>query len=122
MAVANLTAEVEIRDLEVDKLLGSPQFLRGYIATLTGRYRDQKLRDDKVRRWIRADKSPSAFFVGLVCHPFRFNRCRHPAGTQAQPLERCNYWSGRGDSNSRPPDPQSGALTRLRYGPDRGEL
>jgi hypothetical protein len=26
-------------------------------------------------------------------------------------------WSGRRDSNSRPPDPQSGALTRLRYGP-----
>jgi hypothetical protein len=29
------------------------------------------------------------------------------------------YWSGRRDSNSRPPDPQSGALTRLRYGPNR---
>ena len=28
---------------------------------------------------------------------------------------------GPGDSNSRPPDPQSGALTRLRYGPNRRE-
>ena len=26
-------------------------------------------------------------------------------------------WSGRGDSNSRPPEPHSGALARLRYAP-----
>ena len=28
------------------------------------------------------------------------------------------YWSGRLDSNQRPPDPQSGALTSLRYAPN----
>jgi hypothetical protein len=28
------------------------------------------------------------------------------------------YWSERGDLNSRPPVPQTGALTRLRYAPD----
>ena len=28
-------------------------------------------------------------------------------------------WSERGDLNSRPPVPQTGALTRLRYAPDR---
>src|SRR5450432_2973014 len=28
-------------------------------------------------------------------------------------------WSGRADSNRRPLDPQSSALTRLRYAPDR---
>ena len=31
-------------------------------------------------------------------------------------------WSGRLDSNQRPPDPQSGALTRLRYAPNRVEF
>ena len=30
-------------------------------------------------------------------------------------------WSGRRDSNSRPPAPQTDALTRLRYGPTRGD-
>jgi hypothetical protein len=31
-------------------------------------------------------------------------------------------WSGWRDSNPRPPDPQSGALARLRYIPISGEL
>ena len=31
-------------------------------------------------------------------------------------------WSGRLDSNQRPPDPQSGALTRLRYAPNSSGL
>ncbi len=29
-------------------------------------------------------------------------------------------WSGRGDSNARPPAPKAGALTRLRYAPNGG--
>jgi hypothetical protein len=32
-------------------------------------------------------------------------------------IEWVRRWSGRRDSNSRPPDPQSGALARLRYVP-----
>jgi hypothetical protein len=28
-------------------------------------------------------------------------------------------WSGRGDSNSRPPAPEAGALTGLRYAPTK---
>ena len=34
----------------------------------------------------------------------------------------CNYWSGRQDSNLRPPAPKAGALTRLRYAPNRCEM
>src|SRR6185437_5376982 len=33
------------------------------------------------------------------------------------PLKRSKKWSGWPDSNRRPPDPQSGALSRLRYIP-----
>ncbi len=29
----------------------------------------------------------------------------------------CEVWSGREDSNLRPPAPKAGALTRLRYAP-----
>ena len=32
-------------------------------------------------------------------------------------LKKIKEWSDRGDLNSRPPHPQCGALTRLRYGP-----
>src|SRR5207342_2627496 len=32
----------------------------------------------------------------------------------------CTFSSGRRDSNPRPPDPQSDALTKLRHGPCRG--
>ena len=38
------------------------------------------------------------------------------AGTPVKELIR-NKWSGRGDSNSRPLEPHSSALTRLRYAP-----
>ena len=34
-------------------------------------------------------------------------------------VSRGRKWSGRADSNRRPLDPQSSALTRLRYAPDR---
>ena len=44
---------------------------------------------------------------------------------QPDPLERAKslkYWSERRDLNSRPPVPQTGALTRLRYAPIPGAL
>src|SRR5262245_22172980 len=43
-----------------------------------------------------------------------------PEFVRPDPLERAKswkYWSERGDLNSRPPVPQTGALTRLRYAP-----
>ena len=43
-------------------------------------------------------------------HPTKRKFRRLPGG-------RTSFWSGRVDSNHRPPDPQSGALTRLRYAP-----
>ena len=42
-------------------------------------------------------------------------RLRESRGAQMP----CKTWSGWGDSNSRPPAPKAGALTKLRYIPDR---
>src|SRR3954462_5663078 len=46
-------------------------------------------------------------------------KCKTAHRSHAVPELRCwKHWSERGDLNSRPPVPQTGALTRLRYAPD----
>ena len=71
--------------------------------------------DTKNKSWVIPIVSPMGHLMGhlepLGACPIWAENCRNPCNCRG------SVPSGWGDSNSRPPDPQSGALTKLRHSP-----
>ena len=71
-------------------------------------------------QWLAASKvsveSLAAGTTRFACTQFALVQQKRVSFEKANPLI-CMCWSGRSDSNTRPPAPKAGALTRLRYAP-----
>src|SRR5262245_17321937 len=96
------------------------RLVRGWVPVRHER-RDRQKNSENCTDW--------GLIVGTPCsirsHPVMFVRTTFSSGkirksARCAPFYRCFLWSERRDLNSRPPVPQTGALTGLRYAPPIG--